>query len=99
MATRPLYSFNHFSRMHYGDFGIRCLDKDNVKGLTSSPSGETYCKIQVLKDAEITFTNGHTEGQQTFTAIEIKEGQTIYGEFSSVTMVNGIALCYLRHNN
>ena len=92
MGTRRLYSANHFHRMSFGDFGLRLLDKD---GTATSPSGEHYCKLVVLKDAEITFSNDHTSGDTSFTAIEMKQGTELHGSFYDVTMVNGVAMFYI----
>jgi hypothetical protein len=92
MATRRLYSANHYHRMEYADFGLRLLDKD---GTASSPSGEYYCKLVVLKDAEITFSNNHTAGDQSFTSVEMKQGTVLNGAFHNVTMVNGVAMFYI----
>lgn len=93
MATKQLYSANHYHRLSFGDFGFRLLDES---GNTSTPSGESFCTIHCLKDAVITMTSNHTTGDSSITSLDFKEGHILYGDFHTISITGGIVMCYLR---
>ncbi len=59
-------------------------------------NANTYCAIQALStDCVISATSTDTDIWDTLTDVTILAGQTIYGEWSSVTVANGdFALVY-----
>jgi len=91
-GTKQLYSANHYHRLSFGDFGFRLLDEDNT---TSTPSGEHFCTIHVLKDAVISLTSNLHVGDSSITDLDLKEGHIIYGDFTDISIDNGIVICYL----
>lgn len=92
MATKQLYSANHYHRLSFGDFGFRLLDED---GTTSTITGESFCTIHVLKDAVISFSSNISAGDSSITDLDLKEGHILYGDFSSISITGGIVICYL----
>lgn len=92
MATRQLYSANHYHRLSFGDYGFRLLDEDAT---TSSTSGESFCTIHCLKDAVISFSSNISTGDSSVSSLDLKEGHILYGDFTSVSIASGIVICYL----
>jgi len=92
MATKQLYSANHYHRLSFGDFGFRLLDEDAT---TSTPSGEDFCTVHCLKDAVITMTSNHDVGDSSITSLDLKEGHILYGDFTNISITGGIVICYL----
>lgn len=92
MATKQLYSANHYHRLSFGDFGFRLLDQDAT---TSTPSGEDFCTVHCLKDAVITMTSNHAVGDSSISSLDLKEGHILYGDFTNISITGGIVICYL----
>lgn len=94
MATKQLYSANHFHRMQFGDFGFRFL---NSGGTNTSPSGERYCLIESLDNTTISFTNNTNGGDTTVTNLVLKDFHSIKGDISDITVTHGKCIAYLRN--
>ena len=87
MAYENVNATPNFQRQVLGQKGFRKLRTGSA-----SISGEFYRAITVLADAEITVTS---EAGDDLTAETIPAGITIYGLFSSVTVVSGDVLAYI----
>lgn len=94
MATKQLYSANHYHRLSFGDYGFRLLDEDNT---TSTAVGENFCTVHVLKDAVISLSSNLDVGDSSITDLDLKEGHILYGDFTSISITGGIVMCYLHH--
>ena len=94
MATKQLYSANHYHRLSFGDYGFRLLDEDNT---TSTAVGENFCTVHVLKDAVISLSSNLDAGDSSITDLDLKEGHILYGDFTSISITGGIVMCYLHH--
>jgi len=92
-GTHRFYSANNYQRIMLGDYGFRILDKD---GTSTSPSGEQYGYIRVIKDCEISLTSHTDGGDSSVSELELKEHHTFFGYFTDITMHNGIIIAYLR---
>ena len=92
MATKQLYSANHFHRLSFGNFGFRLLDED---GTTSTTGGEDFCTIHCLKNAVVSLTSNISTGDNSITNLDLKEGHIIYGDFTSISITSGTVICYL----
>ena len=77
----------NFQRKVLGQKGFRKLRTGSV-----SISGEFYRAITVLADASITVTS---EAGNDLTTETVAAGITIYGLFSSITIVSGDVLAYI----
>jgi len=87
MAYENVNATGNFQRQVLGQKGFRKL-----RGGTSGASGEFYRAITVLADASITVTS---EAGEDLNAETIPAGITIYGLFSSITVVSGDVLAYI----
>ena len=87
MAYENVNATGNFQRQVLGQKGFRKL---RVGG--SGTAGEFYRAITVLADASITVTS---EAGDDLTAETIPAGVTIYGLFSSITVVSGDVLAYI----
>ena len=94
MATKQLYSANHFHRMSFGDFGFRYLSSS---GTNTSPSGERYCYIESLSNTTLSFTNNTVGGDTDVDDLILKDFHTIRGDFSDITVTHGSCIAYLRN--
>lgn len=94
MATKQLYSANHYHRLSFGDYGFRMLDENDT---TSTPDGEDFCTIHCLKDAVISFTSNISAGDSSISDLDLKEGHILYGDFTDISITGGIVMCYLHH--
>lgn len=92
MATKQLYSANHFHRLSFGNFGFRLLDEN---GTTSTIGGEDFCTIHCLKNAVVSLTSNISTGDSSITNLDLKEGHIIYGDFTSISITSGTVICYL----
>ena len=54
MATKQLYSANHYHRLSFGDFGFRIFEEG---GTTSSTAGESFCTLHALSDSVVSFAS------------------------------------------
>ena len=77
----------NFQRQVLGQKGFRKLRTGST-----SISGEFYRAITVLADASITLTS---EAGNDLTTETVAAGITIYGLFSSITIVSGDVLAYI----
>ena len=68
MATKQLYSANHYHRLSFGDYGFRLLDEDNT---TSTAVGENFCTVHVLKDAVISLSSNLDAGDSSITDLDL----------------------------
>jgi hypothetical protein len=93
MATKQLYSANHYHRMQFGDYGFRYLNGDN----STSPSGERYCLIESLDNTTLNFTNNTDGGDTTITGMVLKDFHTVRGDISDITVTHGSCIAYLRN--
>ena len=87
MAYENVNATGNFQRQVLGQKGFKKLRTGG-----SSIAGEFYRAITVLADAEITVTS---EAGDDLTAETIPAGVTIYGLFSSITVVSGDILAYI----
>ena len=87
MAYENVNATPNFQRQVLGQKGFRKLRTGNT-----STVGEFYRAITVLADASITVTS---EAGEDLNAETIPAGITIYGLFSSVTVVSGDVLAYI----
>ena len=87
MAYENVNATPNFQRQVLGQKGFRKLTTSG-----SGTAGEFYRAITVLADASITVTS---EAGDDLTAETIPAGITIYGLFSSVTVVSGDVLAYI----
>ena len=87
MSYENVSSPEKFQRQVLGQKGFRKLRTGNT-----SNAGEFYRAITVLADASITLTS---EAGDDLTTEAIPAGITIYGLFSSVTVVSGDVLAYI----
>ena len=87
MSYENVSSPVNFQRQVLGQKGFKKLRTGGT-----SISGEFYRAITVLADAEITVTS---EAGDDLTAETIPAGVTIYGLFSSITVVSGDVLAYI----
>ncbi len=87
MAYENVNATPNFQRQVLGQKGFRKLRTGN-----SSTAGEFYRAITVLADASITLTS---EAGDDLTTEAIPAGITIYGLFSSITVVSGDVLAYI----
>lgn len=94
MATKQLYSANHFHRMSFGDFGFRVLSSS---GTDTSVTGERFCYIESLANSTISFTNNTTGGDTDIDDLTLKDFHCIKGDFSDITVTSGTVLAYLRN--
>lgn len=94
MATKQLYSANHYHRMSFGDYGFRYFTSN---GSNTSPSGENYCLIKSLDNTTISFTNNTPGGDTTVTDLVLKDFHSIKGDISDITVSHGKCIAYLRN--
>jgi len=87
MAYENVNATPNFQRQVLGQKGFRKLRTGNT-----SSAGEFYRAITVLADASITLTSEAGDGLTTET---VAAGITIYGLFSSITIVSGDVLAYI----
>jgi hypothetical protein len=87
MAYENVNATGNFQRQVLGQKGFRKLRTGSA-----SISGEFYRAITVLADASITVTS---EAGEDLNAETIPAGITIYGLFSSITVVSGDVLAYI----
>jgi len=87
MAYENVNATPNFQRQVLGQKGFRKLRTGSA-----SISGEFYRAITVLDDAVITTVS---ESGDDLTAGTIPAGITIYGLFSSITVVSGDVLAYI----
>jgi hypothetical protein len=87
MAYENVNATPNFQRQVLGQKGFRKLRTGNT-----STVGEFYRAITVLADASITLTSEAGDGLTTET---VAAGITIYGLFSSITVVSGDVLAYI----
>ena len=87
MAYENVNATPNFQRQVLGQKGFRKLTTSG-----SGTAGEFYRAITVLADASITVTS---EAGEDLNAEAIPTGITIYGLFSSVTVVSGDVLAYI----
>ena len=87
MAYENVNATPNFQRQVLGQKGFRKLRKG-----TSGTAGEFYRAITVLADASITVTS---EAGDDLTTETVAAGITIYGLFSSITIVSGDVLAYI----
>jgi hypothetical protein len=87
MAYENVNATGNFQRQVLGQKGFRKLRTGSA-----SISGEFYRAITVLADASITVTS---EAGDDLNAETIPAGITIYGLFSSITVVSGDVLAYI----
>jgi len=87
MAYENVNATPNFQRQVLGQKGFRKLTTSG-----SGTAGEFYRAITVLADASITVTS---EAGEDLNAEAIPAGITIYGLFSSVTVVSGDVLAYI----
>jgi len=87
MAYENVNATPNFQRQVLGQKGFRKLRTGNT-----STAGEFYRAITVLADTEITVTS---EAGDNLNAETIPAGVTIYGLFSSITVVSGDILAYI----
>lgn len=92
MATKQLYSANLFHRMSFGDFGFRHLGPGDT-----TISGERFCLIEALDNANVDFTNNTTGGDTTFTGLVLKDFHNVKGDFTDITINSGHIIAYLRN--
>lgn len=93
MTTPNLFSANHYQRMSFGDFGFRIL---SATGTATSVVGEKFGAITILENSRISLTSNAEGGDNTLTNFDINEGHTMVGNFTSITVVQGSIICYLR---
>jgi hypothetical protein len=94
MATKQLYSANHFHRMEFGDFGFRFLSSS---GTSTSPSGERYCLVESLDNTTISFTNNTSGGDASIVDLVLKDFHSIKGDITDITVSHGKCIAYLRN--
>ena len=87
MSYENVSSPEKFQRQVLGQKGFRKLRTGNT-----SNAGEFYRAITVLADASITLTS---EAGDDLTTETVAAGITIYGLFSSITVVSGDVLAYI----
>ena len=87
MAYENVNATPNFQRQVLGQKGFRKL-----RSGTSGTAGEFYRAITVLADASITLSS---EAGEDLNAETIPAGITIYGLFSSITVVSGDVLAYI----
>ena len=87
MAYENVNATPNFQRQVLGQKGFR-----KFRTGSTSISGEFYRAITVLADASITVTS---EAGEDLNAETIPAGITIYGLFSSITVVSGDVLAYI----
>ena len=87
MAYENVSSPVNFQRQVLGQKGFRKLRAGGA-----GTAGEFYRAITVLADASITLGS---EAGDDLTAETIPAGVTIYGLFSSITVVSGDVLAYI----
>ena len=87
MAYENVNATPNFQRQVLGQKGFRKLRTGG-----SSIAGEFYRAITVLADASITLSS---EAGDDLTTETIPAGVTIYGLFSSITVVSGDVLAYI----
>ena len=87
MAYENVNATPNFQRQVLGQKGFRKLRTGNT-----STVGEFYRAITVLADASITTTS---ESGDSLSSEAIPAGVTIYGLFSSITIVSGDVLAYI----
>lgn len=87
MAFENVNATPNFQRQVLGQKGFRKLRTGNT-----SISGEFYRAITVLADASITLT---PVSGDALTTEAVSAGVTIYGLFSSITIVSGDVLAYI----
>ena len=87
MAYENVNATPNFQRQVLGQKGFRKLRTGSA-----SISGEFYRAITVLADASITLTS---EAGDDLTTETVAAGITIYGLFSSITIVSGDVLAYI----
>ena len=79
--------------MSFGDFGFRIL---SATGTATSVVGEKFGAITILENSRISLTSNAEGGDNTLTNFDINEGHTMVGNFTSITVVQGSIICYLR---
>jgi len=87
MAYENVNATPNFQRQVLGQKGFRKLTTSG-----SGTAGEFYRAITVLADASITLSS---EAGDDLTTEAIPAGVTIYGLFSSITVVSGDVLAYI----
>ena len=92
MATKQLYSANHYHRLSFGDFGFRIFEEG---GTTSSTTGESFCTLHALSDSVVSFASNISAGDSSATSLNLKEGHILYGDFTTIVLTSGSLICYL----
>ena len=87
MAYENVNATPNFQRQVLGQKGFRKFRTGNTSNV-----GEFYRAITVLADASITLTS---EAGDDLTTETVAAGITIYGLFSSITVVSGDVLAYI----
>ena len=87
MAYENVNATPNFQRQVLGQKGFR-----KFRTGSASISGEFYRAITVLADASITVTS---EAGDDLTTESVAAGITIYGLFSSITVVSGDVVAYI----
>ena len=65
----------------------------HLSGVETGVGVEVYKKITALSATVVTLTQA--EGETTLTSLPIPAGTSIYGNFTSITMVSGDILAYI----
>lgn len=94
MPTANLFSSNIYQRMSFGDYGFRILDYNH--GEASVPSNEKFGAISVLENTTVTLTSNASGGDSGLSNIDISEGHTLVGDFSTISISKGKVICYIR---
>ena len=87
MSYENVNATPNFQRQVLGQKGFRKLTTGGT-----SPSGEFIRAITVLADASITTVS---EAGDSLSSESIPAGVTVYGLFSSITVVSGDVLAYI----
>jgi len=73
-----------------GQFGCRVLENGD-----SSPSGEFYHTIRILKKASFTADNNTSGGDASIDISQGEAGVDINGHFDNISCTHGEIICYL----
>jgi hypothetical protein len=86
-----LFEAGQFEAISFGGYGMRLLN-----GGETSLLDETFGAIQITLDAVISFNNLTSRGDSVITNISLTAGQVVYGNMTTINVVSGQAIGYLR---
>lgn len=87
MAFNTIVREQDFYASSFAEYGFRVVDNS-----FSQPAGESYRAITIAQDASVTVVSASGD---SFTTKVLPAGLTVYGKFTSVSVVSGLVIAYI----